>query len=183
MKALFLAAATLGLCAGASANAATLTIGGSLARSCYEAAEARSSTSSDLDVCNRALTEEALLSADRVATHVNRGILRLVNREFQLADADFDRALAINPNQPEAWLNKGVSRLRQGDSAAAVPMIARAIELKTTRPALAFYTRGIAYEDRGDVKSAYADLVRARELEPRWDLPAKELARYQVRRR
>ena len=183
MKAFFLAGATLGLCAGASANAATLTIGGSLARSCYEAAEARTATAQTLDVCNRALTEEGLLDVDRVATHVNRGILRLVNREFQLADADFDRALAINPNQPEAWLNKGVSRLRQGDSAAAVPMIARAIELKTTRPALAFYTRGIAYEDRGDVKSAYADLVRARELEPRWDLPAKELARYQVRRR
>ena len=183
MKALFLAAATIGLCAAASANASTLTIGNSLARLCFEAAEARRATSETLDVCNRALNEEALLNADRVATHVNRGILRLVDKEFQLADADFDRALAIDPNQPEAWLNKGVSRLRQGDSATALSNIARAIELNTRKPAIAFYTRGIAYENRGDIRSAYADLVRARDLDPKWDLPARELLRYKVTQR
>jgi tetratricopeptide (TPR) repeat protein len=109
--------------------------------------------------------------------------LRLVEGEYRNADADFDRALAIDPREPEAWLNKGVSTIRQGKSAAALPMIARAIELNTRRPALAFYTRGIANEHSGDIKAAYADLVRARELEPGWDLPAKELARYQVRHR
>jgi len=183
MKASILAAALVGLTASPATNASVITIGGSLARSCFEAAEARAASSQNLQVCDRALIEEALTGADRVATYVNRGILRLVDRDFQLAEADFDRAIALDANEPDAWLNKGVSRLRQGDHATAMPMIERAIALNTRRPALAYYTRGIAHENRGDVKAAYADLVRARELEPEWDLPAKELARYQVRHR
>jgi Flp pilus assembly protein TadD len=183
MKASILAAALVGLTASSATNASVLTIGGSLARSCFEAAEARMATAQNLRTCDRALMEEALDTHDRVATFVNRGILRLATGDFRAADKDFDRAIAIDPREPESWLNKGVSTIRQGNSAAAVPMIARAIELNTRRPALAFYTRGIAHENRGDVKAAYADLVRARELEPEWDLPAKELARYQVRHR
>jgi len=33
------------------------------------------------------------------------------------------------------------------------------------------------------VKAAYADLQRATQLKPKWDAPARDLARYQVRRR
>lgn len=183
MKATILAAAVIGLCSSSPASASILTLGNSLAGACYEAAEARNASPQTLQDCDRALLEGALDDSDRVATHVNRGILRIIRGSFKSADADFDRAIAINPNEPEAWLNKAVSRLRQGDSVGALPMIGRAIELKTRRPALAFYTRGIANEHSGDVRSAYADLVRARQLEPEWDLPAKELARYQVRRR
>ena len=183
MKASILAAALIGLSASSSANASIMTIGGSLARDCFEAAEARNATIQTVQTCDRALIEEPLMTEDRVATYVNRGILRLVNSDFPSADADFDRAIAINPREPEAWLNKAVSTIRQGNSAGALPLIERAIEYKTRRPALAFYTRGIAYENRGDVRAAYADLVRARDLEPGWDLPAKELTRYQVHRR
>ena len=183
MKASILAAALIGLTASSTTNASIFTIGGSLARACFEAAEARNATFETLQLCDRALIEEPLMNSDRVATYVNRGILRLIEREYRNADADFDRALAIDPLEPEAWLNKGVSTIRQGNSAAALPMIARAIELKTRRPALAFYTRGIANEHNGDIKAAYADLVRARALEPGWDPPVKELARYQVRHR
>lgn len=182
MKALILAAAVIGLSASSSASASIISLGSSLAESCYNAARARNATTQNLQVCDRALLEEAIDKSDRVATHVNRGILRLVIRDFAVAERDFDRALAIDPREPDAWLNKAVARLHQGDSASALPMIARAIELKTRRPALAFYTRGIANENSGNVRAAYADLQRARELEPNWDLPVKELARYQVRR-
>jgi hypothetical protein len=36
-------------------------------------------------------------------------------------------------------------------------------------------------EDRGNIREAYADLQRARVLEPRWALPQEELQRYVVR--
>jgi len=49
------------------------------------------------------------------------------------------------------------------------------------RPALAYYGRAIVNEDLGNVRQAYADLQRARDLEPRWALPTEELARYVVR--
>jgi hypothetical protein len=40
--------------------------------------------------------------------------------------------------------------------------------------------RGIAHEDAGNFRAAYADLQRARELDPAWSLPTVELQRYQV---
>ncbi len=183
MKAFILAAAGTALFAGSSVTASTMSLGESLARACFEAAEMRNATVATLQTCDRALLEEPLMTRDRVATYVNRGILRLASGNTRLASDDFDRALAMDPNEPDAWLNKGVLRLRAGDSAGALPMIARSIELKTRRPALAYYARAVANEDRGNVREAYADLVRARDLEPGWSVPAKELTRFQVRQR
>ena len=56
-------------------------------------------------------------------------------------------------------------------------------ELGTERPEIAYYGRGLANEDVGNVKAAYDDLQRAVSLKPKWNAPAKDLARYQVRRR
>ena len=58
--------------------------------------------------------------------------------------------------------------IRQGQSVAAMPLLERALELKTSKPALAYYMRAIAYEDSGNVKAAYDDLIRARDLDPSW---------------
>ena len=132
--------------------------------------------------CDRALAEEPLDHHDRVATHVNRGIVRLHFGDLAGSEKDFDKALALDPTEPEAWLNKGLSRLRRGDGANALPLIERAIETRTVRPALALYARGIAHEQSGNLRSAYADLIRARDLDPNWSLPGEELKRYQVRR-
>ena len=157
--------------------------GGGLARSCYLAAEARDVSDVALGDCGRALTEQVLTGEDRVATHINRGILRRLRDDAAGARADFDAALALNPNQPEAWLNRGVLLFNQGATNEALQMFERAIALKTRAPALAYFGRGLANEERGDVRAAYADLLRARALKPGWAQPAQELARYQIRRR
>src|SRR5688572_21378192 len=68
--------------------------GGGLARSCYLAAEARDLTDVALGECDRALTEQVLTTEDRVATHINRGILRRMRADAPGAKADFDAALA-----------------------------------------------------------------------------------------
>ena len=157
--------------------------GGGLARSCYLAAEARDLTDVALGECDRALTEQVLTTEDRVATHINRGILRRMRADAPGAKADFDAALALDPNQPEAWLNRGVLLFNQGATNEALQMFERAIALKTRAPALAYFGRGLANEERGDVRAAYADLRRAQALKPGWTQPAQELARYQLRRR
>lgn len=182
MKAYFLTATVALIAATAPASASIITVGGSFARSCYKAAEARVATDANLVICDRALTEQALDERDRLASHVNRGILRMVSGDLAGAQWDYDRAATLNPNEPEVWLNLGVLRYTEGKSDEAIRMFERAISLRTKEPAFAYYGRGLAHEDRGDFKSAYADYVRARSLKPNWKQPSVELQRYSVRR-
>jgi len=182
MKSLALAAGIAALALPVSAaQGGIITIGEGFARSCYEASEARIATPANIEACNRAFSEQALDFHDEVATHVNRGILYYLSGNLGPANYDYDQAIAMDPNEPEAWLNKGMAALKAGDSRAAAPMFEKALALKTVRPALAYYGRAIVNEDLGNVRQAYADLQRARDLEPRWPLPGEELKRYVVR--
>lgn len=181
MKALILsAAAALAMIPAAAATGAVLTIGGPLAVSCYEAALGKSVRDFDLQACDRALIEEPLARGDRLATHVNRGILLMRRGRYQEANADFTSATRLNPSHADPYLNMAFLQLRQGHGEAALPLLDRALELRARREALAYYARGIAHEQAGNFKAAYADLVRASELEPGWSMPVKELSRYKV---
>jgi len=174
------AALVVPLCA---AGSAVLTVGGPLSRLCYEAALGRDDRDSAVGGCTLALQQEPLMNTDRAATFVNRGILNMIRGQGRDADADFDAALALDRNLPDPWLNKGFLRLRQGDGRAALQFLQEGINRKPERQALAIFARGVAYEQLGEFGSAYSDLRRAHELEPRWSLPAEYLARYQVRTR
>lgn len=176
---LFLAAAAaLAVPTGASVT----TIGDGFAVSCYKSAESRLANQQALAECDSALTE-ALGNDDRVATHVNRGILRLIKQDFAAAEADFNEAIRLDPREPEAWLNKGILLVKAGRSADAVTPLDRSLQLRTRRPALAYYARGLANEERGDVRAAYRDLKQAQAIAPEWREVATELARFQVRTR
>ena len=183
MKALVLAAGAATAFVAIAADASVLTVGGSLARACYQAADAHDARPEMLQTCDRAFEQEALTERDRVATHINRGILRMLRGDSPAAQSDFDQAVRFNPNQPEAWLNMAILKFNQGDNQRAQALFERAIRLRTQDPALAYLGRGLAYEQAGNVKAAYADLVRASQLAPGWALPKRELRRYQVVRR
>ena len=184
MKAFLLSATAITfLAATTPAQGARISIGSTYAQSCYEAAEAQRADRRTLETCNIALAEEGLSHHDLVGTHVNRGIILMLSGHLNLAERDYDRALALDPNEPEAWLNKGINALKRGNSQLALQFVEKAIALRTRKPAVAFYMRGIAHEDAGNVRAAYADLQRARQLDPAWPLPAVELRRYQVRTR
>lgn len=164
------------------AAAAVLTVGGPLAKSCYEAARGGSTGAYAIEGCTRALEEEGLPVRDRAATYVNRGIVYMGAGHFTDADADFDAALKLSENLPDGWLNKGFIRLRQGKGGGALPLIQKGIDAGAKRQALALFARGVAHEQMGDFRAAYADLTRARDLAPGWSLPREYLASYQVRR-
>jgi tetratricopeptide (TPR) repeat protein len=164
-----------------SASAAVISMGNGYAVSCYEAAEGSSATLRALDDCNRALTEQALPPQERVATLVNRGIILLRRSDVKSANADFDAALQIDPRQPEAWLNKAVAHARFGKSTDALPLVAKALEYGTRKPALAYFVRAMGNEDSGNLAAAYHDLQRAQQLDPKWEEPRIELQRFRVR--
>jgi Flp pilus assembly protein TadD len=90
--------------------------------------------------------------------------------------------LEINASLSDAWLNKGFLRIREGKGQEALPLVQKGIDNGARRQALAYFARGVAYEQAGDFRSAYNDLVKARQMEPKWALPKEWLAHYQVGR-
>lgn len=176
----FLAAAALAAFA-IPAGASVIVIGNSSARLCYEAADSPLMPSvSNIRTCDAAFAEEALSQRDRVATHVNRGILKLRRGLVDEAIADFDEAIEIDPRQPEAYLNKGAALIRAENPAEALGLFTVALERNTERPEIAHFGRAIANEELGNVRAAYNDYRRASELDPNWQDPRTELARFRV---
>lgn len=166
----------------ASATASVLSVGSGYAHGCYQAAEDRDARKTAMETCDRAMNEQGLMTEDRVATYVNRGILYLIRGNVRQANADFDAALALDATEPDAWLNKAVLVARYGKSSDAMPYVTKALQFKTRRPALAYFVRAMALEDSGNLSGAYSDLKKAQALEPHWREPTAELARFQVRR-
>jgi tetratricopeptide (TPR) repeat protein len=174
------------LAASASAASAAVTVlGSSSARLCYEAADAVSLPAANMVyLCDTALKEDNLSHYDVVATLVNRGIIKMRRGMLDLALRDFDEAIARDPNQAEAYLNKGMALLKQPEGyTAAVPLFSTALEKRTRRPAVAYYGRAVANELGGHVREAYFDYREANRIEPKWREPQVELARFSVRER
>ena len=165
------------------AAGAILTLGGPLSHLCYKSAQAGDGRSSEIEGCTRALQEESLSAPDRAATYVNRGIVLMNAGHFSEADADFDSALSLRSNLPDGWLNKAFLRIRQGDGRAAMSFIGKAMDAGAPDGALVTFARGVAHEQLGELDLAYADLSRAREMAPGWDLPRSYLASYRPRQR
>jgi tetratricopeptide (TPR) repeat protein len=165
------------------AAAAVSVIGATSARLCFEAADARSTPSSAaIARCNEALDGEALTEYEVVATYVNRGILKLRRGLVDQAIRDFDTAIQRDPNEPEAYLNKGMATLRLPNGwERALSLFDTAIEKQTRRPAIAYYGRAIAHELGGQVKLAYLDYRQASVIDPDWREPQVELARFSIR--
>lgn len=178
----FLFAAAALLVASPAVGAVTV-LGNSSARLCYEAAESRSNPNpTTIRTCDQAMRDEALSDYDRVATLVNRGILKARLGHVEEAIVDYDAALNRDPNEAEAYLNKGFALLHLSDAAPqARPMFDSALQKKTRRPELAYYGRAVANELSGQVRAAYEDYRQASLLDPSWKDPKADLARFSVK--
>lgn len=182
MKTLLLGAA-LGLSAissAAIADESAFTLGGSAAQTCYISAAERRHDVQSINECTYALNEKSLTGFDRAGTFVNRGILYLFAGNQASAVRDFDEAIAMDPMQAEAWLDKAVALVNSGNSSAALDLADRALKLRTQKPALAYYVRGLAFEQQGQLRDAYGSLTTAHRIDPNWNEPTNELARYRI---
>lgn len=170
------------LVTAAPTQSAMTVIGSGQARECYLAAELETGSRirDGLDICSRALLEEALTQRDRAATLVNRGILNMRGKAIDAAIRDYDAALRAQPGLAEAFVNKGIALLHKGDEAAAVEMLTAGIDRSPARPEVAYYSRGVAHELLGKLKEAMGDYRQAATLAPKWDEPVKQLERFKV---
>lgn len=162
-----------------TASAYVIVAGGSLATACYQNARDELDTAQAVEQCNNALIE-SLNEHNRAGTLINRGIIHMNRHAYGRALADFDAAIALQPQLAEGHINRGAALLAQNNYAGAIAAIDRGLELAPEDPARAYYNRAVAHEELGHVREAYRDYRQASDLAPTWGPPQTELARFRV---
>lgn len=163
------------------ANAAVTVIGGGLAQDCYLGVESESSASETLRLCDLALQQERLTSRDRAATHVNRGILHMRAGRLDMALRDYSTSARIKPDLADAQVNRGAALygLRRYDEAMTALNIGIKAE-NVNAKSVAYYNRGLTNEKLGQIEAAYYDFREALEINPEFELAARQLERFEV---
>lgn len=179
------AALWLGLAASAApqgpredSRARTQIGGATSAARCANAVSMGQQDEAALSYCNSAIERDRLVRADRVAALTNRGVLFLRRRDGAAALADFDAAIALDPEAAEAFLNRGAAFVMLGQPGPAVSSITEALSLGVREPHKAYFNRGAAREALGDIRGAYEDYTTALEIQPDWGPAEAELARF-----
>jgi tetratricopeptide (TPR) repeat protein len=168
---------------GTQARASVTVIGGGLAESCSKAAQAGKPDQQAEATCTESLEKDMLNSRDRAGTYVNRGVLRMRRLNWAGAVQDFNEAMRLRPDMGEAYVNRGAVSIGEHHYAESLPDLNKGLALGVEEPAKVYYNRALAYEGLDDEKSAYFDYQKALELNPGWDAPKTELARFHVERR
>ncbi|HEY7979295.1 MAG TPA: hypothetical protein VID67_13965, partial [Rhizomicrobium sp.] len=118
-----------------SANAAVSVLNGTLAHSCYDAAEFGGSGSiEDVRLCARALEETALSAHDRAATLINLGIVQSRNNDPEGALNSYNRGLDLDGTLGEGYVDRGAVYILLKNYKAAVADISKGLELNANRP-------------------------------------------------
>lgn len=102
----------------------------------------------------------------RASAYNNRGLGYYGAEDYVRAIADFDQAIARDPDAAYLYINRGLALRLQGDAARSVADLDRAIQLDPTSfPA--YFNRGRAHLLLTDATKALADFDRAVALRPR----------------
>lgn len=134
------------------------------------------------EYCTLSIDTEPLGRRAQAVTYNNRGILSLIKGDKAKAKADFDAAIHADPGFGGAYVSRSwvnVSTERFNDALAD----ANAAINKGAATAQAYYNRAAAYEGLGNAQRAYRDYTKAAQLDPSWDWPKTELARFTVKPR
>ena len=138
----------------------------------------------DIDVaetCDHALVEDQLQGRDLAGTYVNRGVLRMAVNQYDGAESDFQKSIAIDPSLGEAWVNLGALKIARHDFAGGIADIDKGLALGPQEPEKAYYNRALADEALDNETAAYYDYTKAAQLKPTWEPPRTELTRFTVR--
>ena len=101
---------------------------------------------------------------ERVRTHLDHGWACLDKGKYDDAIADFDKAIALDPNDAAAYGNRGNAYYSKGEVDRAIADYTKVIALNPN-DAKAYYNRGNAYDDKGEVDRAIADCPSSDNLE------------------
>ncbi len=134
-----------------------------LLRQALEAGQARDFQHA-VDLYNAALRLPITPAQASIATS-NRGICYLVLGDLKRAEADFDEAIKLDPENADAYARRGFGLTQKGEFEDALKDYEEAIRLNPNHY-VTLCDRGQAFARLADYKSALADFDRAIELRP-----------------
>lgn len=135
-----------------------------------------------MEICSRAVNGYDGANENVAESYNNRGVLWFAQGDMEAALRDFERAVRERSTMAQAHVNQGYTLVALQRWSDAVAAFTRGIELGSAELPKAHYNRGIAHEETGALREAYADYRRAAELAPEWEDPQQELGRFQVLR-
>lgn len=189
MKVSFLlAGALLGVIAltnfgGATAQAQVIvTLGSGHAHDCFIHAKTGEQPRQGLAVCNTALAYDALDRKNRAGTYDNRGVVLNIMSRTEEARADFNKAIELDPDLGDAYVNLGAMLIKQGRHEEALVQINTGIDLGMAFLHIGYYNRAVAEQILGRYKEAYYDYKKALEIEPNFRLASERLKDFTVTR-
>jgi tetratricopeptide (TPR) repeat protein len=158
-----------------------ITFGNTDAELCYNAAEMARFPAGSLDHCDAALKDRTLIKKDRIATLINRGIVSNHREDYTAAVADFEAALALDPEASAAYVNRGNTYFFTEQFDLAIDDYSTSLQMNPRNPYLAHFNRGLANEAKREEKLAFADFIRATELRPGWEPALARVQQYRAK--
>jgi tetratricopeptide (TPR) repeat protein len=127
----------------------------------------QASGDSAIEACTRAIGSGQYSGLDLAKLHTNRGVERKARGDFDDAIADYDAAIAINPNDQFAFNNRANTWRDKGDIERALADYVAALRIDPDYTVV-YYTRGMVYERLGDNERARADYQAALARPPKY---------------
>lgn len=101
-----------------------------------------------------------MLDSRNIAALLAQGDIFFMLEQPAAAEASYSQAIAVAPERPLAWINRGVARDEQGRFEEAIADFTHALELDPAQ-ASALANRGVSRSQTGDMKGMCADYARA----------------------
>ncbi len=105
-------------------------------------------------------------ASDRWSAHYDQGITYLQKGKLNKAISEFNKAVELNPENPDVYYNRGLAYIKKEQYDLAISDNTKAIELNPMANK-AYYNRGLAYHDEGQLDKAFSDYTMAIELNPK----------------
>lgn len=181
-SALLLSVVILPLISGlAYAQSTTVFGANSIARNCYlaslNAANTGFTSHNALENCDNAIFQTNLVGSDRVATFVNRGIIKVTLEDYVGGAKDYETAISMDPDSGEAYLNRGNLWFIARNYNKAIDDYTKALELGVRQERIALLNKGMAHEYLNQHSLAKSYYESALEKLPEWPTALEKLER------